>query len=262
MKLGVVALKLRVANTRFGNLIAGAAELDLAMSNTLVREAAFVIPLAEEASRNEYDNHINQVITERFGVVVAVKSDSTDKDKTGILAYDQLHSARSDIFKGILGAEFNWAESPVYYRGGRLLGFDRAYLWYQFEFEVEVRISSTPNQISADLIEREVQGISENTDVLVSGGIASVAPDEGLESDGIIRANSLHDFNTLYANIILSPNENLPYTGDLPLADGFPDVSIPDIAEWIDFTDDPREGSYNTAFNKGFDFYPKPFNKT
>ena len=47
----------------------------------------------------------------------------------------------------------------------------------------------------------------------------------------------------------------MPYTGDLPLADGFPDVKLPDMAQWIDLTENPNAGSYGRGFADGFDFY-------
>ena len=42
--------------------------------------------------------------------------------------------------KAILGWQLDGAESIIFYRGGRLLSLTRAWLWYQFEFEVESRL--------------------------------------------------------------------------------------------------------------------------
>ena len=69
MRLAPIVLHLRLSNTRFGNFIAGAGELALAMSNTLQREMAFVIPLGERADKNDLDLSINQIVVERFAVL-------------------------------------------------------------------------------------------------------------------------------------------------------------------------------------------------
>lgn len=134
MRLGPIVLRLRAANTRFGNRIAGAAELATALRGTLQKEMAFVIPLLEDPNPNEYDNSINQKVTERFAVVVALQSDSSQSDKLGITAYDSLHAIRQELFENLLGWLMTDAEDVVSYGGGRLLFFDRAYLWFQFEF--------------------------------------------------------------------------------------------------------------------------------
>ena len=142
MKLGYVALQLRLAETRFENRIGGSAALALAQDSTLTDEMMFVIPLAENASSNEYDNMINQIVTERFGVIVALKMDEDITDKTGIKAFDKLHDVRTEIFKALLGWQMPDAESICSYSGGQLLDFNRAWLWYQFEFTVGTRIQA------------------------------------------------------------------------------------------------------------------------
>ena len=146
MRLGPIAIKLRLANTRFETRVAGATELELAVNNTLSKDSAFVVPIADDCPKNQYDNHINQTITERFGVVVALANDSTDKDKTGITAFDLIHEVRNEIHKAILGWMLQDAESIIFYRGGRILGNHRAYLWYVFEFEYESRLSDFPDE--------------------------------------------------------------------------------------------------------------------
>ncbi len=140
MKLSAVALKLRIADTSFANRIGGAAALGLATESTLLVETVFVIPLLENASANEYENHINQVITERFGLVVALKMDEDPTDETGIQAFDRLHDVRQEFFDTLLGWEMPGTEGLCAYGGGLLLDFNRAWLWYQFAFEVKTRL--------------------------------------------------------------------------------------------------------------------------
>ena len=121
MRIGPIVLKLRLAQTRFGNRIGGTAELDLAKKYTLTNEMAFVVPIMETCKENEYDSGINQKITEQFGVIVALKNDTYQQDKSGLTAYDQLHDTRSEIFEALLGWEVSWAESLIYYAGGSIL---------------------------------------------------------------------------------------------------------------------------------------------
>ena len=73
-----------------------------------------------------------------------------------------------------------------------------------------------------------------------------------------IDRSALADFDTIYANIIKAPDARLPHTGDLPLDDGYPDVTLPtDMATWVDLKDDPRHGAFWLGFGSGFDTYDK-----
>jgi len=228
MKLGKIALKIRLANTRFGINVAGAAELELALNYTLMKECAFVIPLGEDAKENTEDNSIDQIITERFGIICAVKCDTTQADKTGLIAMDSMFDVRTSLFKAILGWQIQEAVSIITYRGGKFLGIDGAYLWWQYEFEYKSSVASLCTEM------REIE-ITMN----------------GIDEDEKTIPNS---FDKLYSNFILSPDKRLPYTGDVPLPDGYPDVLIPDVAQMIDLTI-PRKGGYTIGFGSGFDFY-------
>lgn len=228
MRLSPIVLKLRLDQiTGIENYVAGAAELNAAISQTLTHEMAFVIPLIDNAGINNFDSGINQRLTERFGIVVALKNDSSDREKTGIVAYDRLHDIRDEIFSSIVGWDLGY-DSLVYYRGGRMIDMNPAWLWWQFEFEFGSRIVS-------------------NTD-----GITSI---EERTVDDRQQVSQIPDFNKIYANVILAPSADLPYTGDLPLADGYPDVTLPDMALWIDETDNPYLGAFGRGFGSGFNFY-------
>lgn len=232
MRLGNIALLLRLAETRFGNRVAGTAELDVALKNPLKAEAAFCVPLNDIADRHTGDAGINQKIIERFGVVVAITNDTTQTDRLGLIANDQLHDVRGELFRALVGLELNDTDGSISYVGGTLLQLTRAYLWYQFEFEIPSRIVSNDEGV-ADL--------------------------QGRVVDDRLQRSQLPDFNTIYANYILSPSAELPYTGDLPLVDGFPDVKLSDMAQWIDLTADPRDGEFAVGFGQGFDILKSNF---
>ena len=67
------------------------------------------------------------------------------------------------------------------------------------------------------------------------------------------------DFNTIYMQLINTPDARIPYLndfgedGDMPYDDNFPNVALPDMANWIDFTTNPDAGSFAEAFTSGFD---------
>lgn len=216
MQIGPIALKLRLAETRFGNNIFGAAELAYALEYTLKQDCAFVIQLGETASTNQYDGAINQKITERFGVIVALDNGSSDKGKTGLIAYDKLFDIRAQIFKAILGWQMSGTESPISYGGGKIAGINRAYLWYQFEFVVDIRIDD----------------------------------DDGIDTG----ADALPDFDDIYAQWVLAPSvKSVAVEGAsaLPVT-----TIDPDMTSIIDFTSNPDvDGPFGRGFGIVFDVY-------
>lgn len=181
MKLSPVVLKLRLGNTTFGDRIAGSADLATALKATLIDEMAFVVQLSGSASANDLDNSINQLIDERFGVIVALKNDNSQGDKTGLAAFDRLFTVRAEIFSSILNWRIPGQESVTSHVSERLLSLNRAWLWYQYEFSSSVRIG----------------------------------PDDGFDTG----EDNLPNFDQLYAEWIISPNVNLPFPGNLPIGD-------------------------------------------
>lgn len=233
MRIVPIILRLRAANTRFGVNIGGAAELDMARKNTLKADMAFVIPLNEDCPANSYDNTINQIITERFTIITALANDTIQKDKAGIIAYDLLHEIRSELFRAILGWEIYGAESLIYYAGGQLLNINAAYLWYQFDFEYKIRISEFDGYCDLQGSDLELEG----------------------ELRGKKQISQIDELKQIYTNYILWPNADLPYSGDLPIDDNYPDVSLPDMASIVDLEDDKNPGAFDRGFSSGFDFY-------
>ena len=233
MRIVPIILRLRAADTRFKNNIGGSAELDLARRNTLKKDMAFVIPLNEDVAANQNDNEINQTITERFSVIVVLANDTSQSDKTGIIAYDLLHEVRSQIFRALLGWEIYGADSMIYYAGGQLMNIHAAYLWYQFDFEYRVRIMGFDGYADLEGSQLDLEG----------------------ELREKIQISQLPELQKIYTNYILWPSADLPYTGDLPVDDNYPDIALPDMATIVDIDDDPNPGAYDRGFSSGFDFY-------
>jgi len=208
MKLGPIVLKLRLANTSFGQQIGGAADMESLQESTFA-QMAFVIPLGERAGENQQVNTVLQTLDEGFAVVVALANDTHQVDKLGLRAYDKLDDLRAEIFSAILGWEMDGYETPVSYVGGTLVDLNAVYLWYQFEF-------------SAARLIQPCDGVQEEaTDWL----------------------------DTIYAQYILSPDENVPWAGALPVAAG-----VANGEQSIDLTDNPYDGPFeDRAFEDGFD---------
>jgi len=199
MKLGELVLRLRSVPTSF-SLIGGAAEYALASEGTLKKEAAFVIPLQDAAGNNDYDTSINQIITEQFGVIVAIKNGTNFEDKTGFTSYNRLHDVRSEIFRAFLGLDIGrvygsesgfTSESLISYRGGTLLDMDRSFLWYQFTFEYQMSIESM------------------------------VVPEE---ADGFL--------DKIWVDYVMLPSDDLPLSEELPVS-----LFAPDMQQYIILAD-------------------------
>lgn len=216
MQIGPIALKLRVEDTRFNNRIFGSAELALALEFGVKVDSVFVIQLSETANANTQDNAIIQKITERFGIIVALDNGTSDKDKLGFKAYNKLSDVRAEIFSAILGWQMPGAESIISYGGGRIVGINRGYLWYQFEFLVEIRID---------------------------------------DEDGVdVGMDALADFESIYAQWILTPSAKMDNLGNLPAT-----LIDPDMTTVIDFTSNPAvDGHFGRGFGfNWFDTYKK-----
>ena len=216
MKIGPIALKLRLEETRFENRIYGTAQLAQALEYTLLKESAFVVQLNETVNANTLDNGISQKINEQFGVIVALDNGSSDRDKAGLTAYDKLYDVRAEIFKAILGWQIPGTESLISYAGGRVAGLNRAYLWYQFEFLTQTRIDD----------------------------------DDGID----VGADDLETFDSIYAQWVLAPSvksETIKGKTTLPIS-----VIDPDMTSVIDFTTNSDvDGGFGKGFGIKFDVY-------
>ncbi len=235
MKIGPLVLKLRLSNTYFSNRVGGAAELDLALAGTLQQDMAFIIPLAEDAKENTNDPTVIQTITERFGVVCAVANDTDPEDLVGLTAYDRLHDIRSEIFKAFIGWDMGY-DGVITFRGGRLLGIDSSYLWYQYEFEYLSRLRA------------DIGGYGE----IVTTGYYQ-------EGDPRKYPEQIDNFLKIYAEFVMTPSlkwneieEILKMEGNhLPISS----VIAPDMSTLVDMTNQYIGGWDDWGFGTGFDFY-------
>jgi len=226
MRLAPVILRLRNANIpSVGNYVAGAAELLMALQNTLLREPIFVVPLEETVEINQMDSGLGQSMIERFGVIVALKNDQPQSEKTGFLAFDRVHELREKIFNAILGWNIPGGEGLIYYRGGRVSDVNPAYLWYQFEFEFKARLGMITQLDNGNAI-------------------------YGVQESGFADGEAVN-WNSIYARWRLAPARD--YDVDFPQSPAT-DPS-PDMAQWIDMNKKPYDGNFihvdfGSAFNR------------
>jgi hypothetical protein len=154
---------------------------------------------------------------------------TTQKDKLGIRAYDDIHDIRNEIFGAVMNLDLGF-EEVISYRGGSLINLDPAYIWYQFEFDYTSMITTDPDTGQVVVPERSV--------------------------DDRKQVSQLDDFNTLYTQFVLSPSLNWQSIEDDPHLDLPVSASLVDMTTIVDFTDDPRAGEFAAgAFSTAFDFY-------
>lgn len=219
MKLSPIVLILRAGETHFGEEVAGAAEFNTIQQDTLEVDTAYVIQTTDVALANDVTGTVNQKVTEGFGVVVAIRNDQSQADKTGLTAYDQLHDIRTELWDLLVGLNLGTVldtasytvEGPVEYKGGSLIDINSAWLWYLYEFSYPAYLQETEKDLNLD------------------------------------------DFNTLSAQWVMTPNAQIPLTGAEPLPDA---LEQSDMESIIDFTENLLAGSFDgRAFDSGFDLY-------
>lgn len=141
MDYPLVIAQLRTLVPAFELRVAGAADFATGVEQNvwMALPAAYVLPLDDEADANDEQNGYRQLVSERVGVVVEFDN-TVDRRAQGVTV--RYEAMRSALFRALL----NWNPDPeraargFTYAGGRLLQFDRARLFYQFDFALEIVI--------------------------------------------------------------------------------------------------------------------------
>lgn len=162
MNLDVVILRIKAMCPAFNGNVAGAAEYNSGVEDQawLPTPAAYVIPLDDDAAENTDLQGLDQVTTERIGVIVMFSNAAgvTAGDRRGQTTSEQFNPIKWQLRRALL----NWrpnssVENPglvlptdpgadhsargFYASTGHLLEFDLARLFYQWEFLLDVKIS-------------------------------------------------------------------------------------------------------------------------
>jgi hypothetical protein len=212
MRMKQGQIKKRGIKTTFDNFVAGSAELSRVTQQEPARELCFIVPISEAVKTQQSQNYIDQLLVERFAVVVCLKTDMQQSDRYGFLAYDKIHDVREEVFKAFLGWQVAEAESPIRYRGGSLIDFRNTYLWYQFEFEYDARLFSRVSLENEDNVEGGVEVFGfQDVDIESPYYIDKIYTEYFVPKDG---------------KIPLDPTQGLPVVNEN-------DVVFPDIAQMI-----------------------------
>lgn len=163
MNLDVVISRLRALAPMFNGNVAGAAEYEQGVQNQvwLPLPAAYVIPLDDEiVEPNDQLTGIYQVTTERIGVIAVFSNAAAvaQGDRRGQTVSDLFNPIKWQLFSALINWRPNSSmENPglvnpgdpgadhspkgMAYSGGKLLGFDLARLFYQWDFALEIQIT-------------------------------------------------------------------------------------------------------------------------
>ena len=149
MNLEIIVAQLKAAVPALSGRVAGAADFAAGLESVvnLTMPAAFVIALEDDPEPNDLYPGLQQLVRERIAVVVQFDNRTgSDADaRTGFAGVDQVYAMRGDLFAGLLSwipsDQTGRAARGFSYGGGRLLEFDRARLFWQFEFVLETTIS-------------------------------------------------------------------------------------------------------------------------
>lgn len=143
---GPLALELvtaRLAGTAGLLDVGGAVEYFAARESLKRSPAAFVLPAKDTAAANAFaTEEIDQRVTARFGVIIAVKN---VRDARGEAAMADLTPLRQAVWERLLGWIAAEGFSPCTYGGGRLLDLDEGaqVLWWVDEFDTDYHVRVT-----------------------------------------------------------------------------------------------------------------------
>lgn len=141
MKIQPIIDRLKAVTTTLGGRIGGAAEYSSETEATrLALPCAFVMRFNGSAPEPDTFDATMQIVTEEFGVVVAV---SNSVDARGQAAAESLDDVMEDIINALLGWKPSSGEhNPFEYVRDDHVGMDRATLVHQFIFRTSGVISS------------------------------------------------------------------------------------------------------------------------
>lgn len=136
-----------------GGRVAGAADFVLGLQSdnaTMTLPAAYVLPLEMDSPGNEVMVGLIQTVTRTIGVVVEFNATADRRGQTPAMQYDEVQDQLCQALllwqpAGGLGGPGTGrvpGHQGFWLAGGRLLDFNRARLFYQFEFALQWQLFS------------------------------------------------------------------------------------------------------------------------
>lgn len=149
MDLITVVTQIKGYVSPLGNRVSGCADFATGLETVvnLTLPAAFVYPTEDEAGENGDWPGLRQDVSEHIAVTVEFDNTvSTDADRrTGFAGVNQVYAMRSALWAALLSwippDQTGRAARGFRYGGGRMLTFDRARLFWQFEFILDTLVT-------------------------------------------------------------------------------------------------------------------------
>jgi len=184
MNLSVVIAQLRNVATFFNQNVAGAAAFANGVEDHvwLPLPAAYVVPVESAATENEEETGLYQIVSRRFKVIVVVDNAISAADRRGQAAVEAQDSIEPAIFSALL----NWRPDPtrstkgIYKVSDGLVDFDRARLFYEYEFGLDETITDADGwQLpSVPLIGVEGTIVTNNVTIMPINVTLPISPPE------------------------------------------------------------------------------------
>jgi len=127
----------------FGGRVAGAAEFYSGLKNynaTMPLPAAYVMPLNQDAERNQILNGLVQIVHKGFGIAVELDAQQDRRGQAPVMSFDTIET---QVFASCLNVHLGTCRMSqgTYFLGAHYLELDRARLFYQWEFGADWQIS-------------------------------------------------------------------------------------------------------------------------
>ncbi|ROM99152.1 hypothetical protein [Pseudomonas brassicacearum] len=163
MKITPILTQLREQCPSLANRVAAGIDLESLQTNTpLQTPCAYVVPLADLASKSVAQNLMLQPIRDRFEVTLVL--DTTDATK----ALDLLHDLRAELWRALVGFKPGNDYDVIGYDGGELVSINSSRALYRLRFFTEFQLGrNLPGQPAESWHERELDGLSSFTGVTV-----------------------------------------------------------------------------------------------
>ncbi|WLI11557.1 MULTISPECIES: hypothetical protein [Pseudomonas] len=163
MKITALITQLRDQCPTLANRVAAGIDLATLQANTpLQTPCAYVVPIADLASKSVAQNLMLQPIRDRFEVTLVL--DTTDATK----ALDLLHDLRAELWRALVGFKPGSDYDAIEYDGGELVSINSSRVLYRLRFFAEFQLGrNLPGQPAESWHERELDGLSSFTGVTV-----------------------------------------------------------------------------------------------
>lgn len=163
MKITDLIKQLRDQCPTLANRVAAGIDLATLQANTpLQTPCAYVVPIADLASKSVAQNLMLQPIRDRFEVTLVL--DTTDATK----ALDLLHDLRAELWRALVGFKPGSDYDAIEYDGGELVSINSSRVLYRLRFFAEFQLGrNLPGQPAESWHERELDGLSSFTGATV-----------------------------------------------------------------------------------------------